>query len=78
MGHPGLGSTEQEVTTFQRLHPRVYLERFLAEKIRPDGRNLHGFRDIDVNEGEHQPFLSNSPSSFTFHKAPLLPPTALL
>jgi exosome complex RNA-binding protein Rrp42 (RNase PH superfamily) len=40
-----------EVTTFQRLHPRTYLERFLAENIRPDGRNLQDFREVSVNTG---------------------------
>ncbi|KAF8885791.1 ribosomal protein S5 domain 2-like protein [Infundibulicybe gibba] len=45
---------EQEslkASVFQRLHPRVYLERFLAEKVRPDGRNFDEWRDISVNVG---------------------------
>jgi exosome complex component RRP43 len=37
--------------TFQRLHPRAYLERFLAEGIRPDGRDSAAFRDVTVNVG---------------------------
>ncbi|KAF8165899.1 ribosomal protein S5 domain 2-type protein [Crassisporium funariophilum] len=40
-----------KAAVFQRLHPRVYLERFLAENIRPDGRSPDGFRDVSVNVG---------------------------
>lgn len=36
---------------FQRLHPRVYLERFIAEKIRPDGRTFDEWRNVSVNVG---------------------------
>jgi len=43
----GLGETKEDnasstykAAIFQRLHPRVYLERFLAEDVRPDGRSL--------------------------------------
>jgi hypothetical protein len=47
---------------FQRLHPRVYLERFLAEDVRPDGRLLGTvnkdevtgggiWRDVSINVG---------------------------
>ena len=41
-----------KVAVFQRLHPRTYLERFLAENIRPDKRLCDGFRDVHVNVGE--------------------------
>ncbi|KAK7696075.1 hypothetical protein QCA50_000717 [Cerrena zonata] len=47
-------AAEQEalkVSTFRRLHPRVYLERFLAERVRPDGRELDELRDVTVNVG---------------------------
>ena len=37
--------------TFQRLHPKTYLERFLAENVRPDGREFDEWRDISVNVG---------------------------
>ncbi|KAH9833828.1 ribosomal protein S5 domain 2-type protein [Rhodofomes roseus] len=37
--------------TFQRLHPKVYLERFLAENLRPDGRELDDWREVSVNVG---------------------------
>ncbi|KIP10369.1 hypothetical protein PHLGIDRAFT_65695 [Phlebiopsis gigantea 11061_1 CR5-6] len=37
--------------TFQRLHPKAYLERFLAENARPDGREPGEWRDISVNVG---------------------------
>ncbi|KAI0784898.1 ribosomal protein S5 domain 2-like protein [Abortiporus biennis] len=40
-----------KASTFRRLHPKVYLERFLAEKIRPDGREFDEWRDISVNVG---------------------------
>ncbi|THV03522.1 hypothetical protein K435DRAFT_827094 [Dendrothele bispora CBS 962.96] len=36
---------------FQRLHPRTYLERFLAEGVRPDGRDLDEWRSIELNVG---------------------------
>ncbi|OCH94510.1 hypothetical protein OBBRIDRAFT_769588 [Obba rivulosa] len=37
--------------TFQRLHPKAYLERFLEENIRPDGRELDEWRDVSVHMG---------------------------
>ncbi|KAL0569786.1 hypothetical protein V5O48_012178 [Marasmius crinis-equi] len=49
-----LSNTQNEAlkaAIFQRLHPRVYLERFLLEKIRPDGRVEDEWRDIDINVG---------------------------
>ncbi|KAF8318120.1 hypothetical protein DL93DRAFT_2225871 [Clavulina sp. PMI_390] len=36
---------------FQRLHPRTYLERFLAEGLRPDGREPSSWRNVSVNAG---------------------------
>ncbi|PSR78323.1 hypothetical protein PHLCEN_2v7445 [Hermanssonia centrifuga] len=47
-------TTEQEALralTFQRLHPKAYLERFLAEKVRPDGRETNEWRGVSVNVG---------------------------
>lgn len=41
-----------KASVFQRLHPRIYLERFLAENVRPDGREANTFREISVNVGE--------------------------
>ncbi|KAI9451484.1 ribosomal protein S5 domain 2-type protein [Russula earlei] len=35
--------------TFQRLDPRAYLERFLAEQFRPDGRVPNEWRDLHVH-----------------------------
>lgn len=52
---------EQEAlkaSIFQRLHPRVYLERFLSENIRPDGREFDAWRDASVNVGK----LSKNPA----------------
>ncbi|KAH7929016.1 ribosomal protein S5 domain 2-like protein [Leucogyrophana mollusca] len=36
---------------FQRLHPRTYLERFLTENVRPDGRTFDEWRTVHVNVG---------------------------
>ncbi|KAG6899991.1 hypothetical protein C0993_004610 [Termitomyces sp. T159_Od127] len=47
-------TTEDEAlkaSVFQRLHPRVYLERFLAENFRPDGRVPDAWRDVNLNVG---------------------------
>lgn len=52
---------EQEAlkaSIFQRLHPRVYLERFLSENIRPDGREFDEWRDVSVNVGAPKVFTS--------------------
>lgn len=43
---------ELQAETFRRLHPRTYLERFLNEGYRPDGREVGDFRDVSVNVGE--------------------------
>jgi exosome complex component RRP43 len=55
----GLSPQENEAlqaSIFQRLHPRAYLERFLAEGFRPDGRTLEGWRDVSVNTGAFIPY----------------------
>ena len=51
---------------FQRLHPRVYLERFLAEHVRPDGRPFNVARDVAVNVGVSaaSPYFYATPYSF--------------
>jgi exosome complex component RRP43 len=36
---------------FQRLHPKSYLERFIAESFRPDGREVTDWRDVSVHVG---------------------------
>ena len=36
---------------FQRLHPKAYLERFLSEELRPDGREKEDWRDVSFNVG---------------------------
>ena len=51
---PATPKTEQDAlraATFQRLHPKVYLERFLAENVRPDGRGFDEWREVSVNVG---------------------------
>lgn len=49
-GAGGVGEDEASSTfkaaIFQRLHPRVYLERFLAEDVRPDGRSLGTLNEV--------------------------------
>lgn len=49
---------ELKASVFQRLHPRIYLERFLAENVRPDARDPAAFRDIGVNVGKLLSFSS--------------------
>lgn len=52
---PNLPQEDQDAlkaAVFQRLHPRVYLERFLQEDIRPDGRAPSEAREVSVNVGE--------------------------
>ena len=49
-----LSQEEQDAlkaAVFQRLHPRAYLERYIAEDVRPDGRSFLDFRDVYVNVG---------------------------
>lgn len=51
-----MATIEQDASkaaVFQRLHPRVYLERFISEGLRPDGRQLDAWRDVSVNVGAH-------------------------
>jgi exosome complex component RRP43 len=53
-------STEEQAlkaSTFQRLHPRAYFERFLSEGVRPDGREPNAWRDVSVNVGEQSLLL---------------------
>jgi len=40
-----------QASIFQRLHPRIYFERFVAENVRPDGREFDEWRDVSVNVG---------------------------
>lgn len=40
-----------KASIFQRLHPRVYLERFLSESVRPDGRSFASSRTLSLNAG---------------------------
>jgi len=48
-----------DVSAYQRLHPRAYLQKFLEENIRPDGRNLDEVRSLQITTGKR--FLSLSP-----------------
>ena len=50
-----LSQEEQDklkASVFQRLHPRLYLEKYLEEEIRPDGREFGGWRGVFLNVGE--------------------------
>ncbi|KAG1838920.1 ribosomal protein S5 domain 2-type protein, partial [Suillus subalutaceus] len=42
--NPSVEDETLRAQIFQRLHPRVYLERFIAEKIRPNGRTFDEWR----------------------------------
>lgn len=44
-------TTSLQALTFQRLHPQAYLERFLSEGVRPDGRDDSIWRNISINLG---------------------------
>ena len=46
-----MASTTTNAQIFQRLHPKAYLERFLAERVRPDGREAEEWRDLIVHVG---------------------------
>ncbi|KIK48541.1 hypothetical protein CY34DRAFT_798029 [Suillus luteus UH-Slu-Lm8-n1] len=49
--NPSAADETLRAQIFQRLHPRVYLERFIAENIRPDGRTFDEWRSVSVNAG---------------------------
>lgn len=49
--NPNPEADRLKALTFQRLHPRTYLERLLAEEVRPDGRLSKEWRDTSVNLG---------------------------
>ncbi|KZV92881.1 hypothetical protein EXIGLDRAFT_646790 [Exidia glandulosa HHB12029] len=40
-----------DASIFQRLHPKAYLERFLAAGFRADGRRTDDWRELSVNTG---------------------------
>jgi polyribonucleotide nucleotidyltransferase len=44
-------TTNLDPQIFQRLHPKAYLERFIAEHVRPDGREASDWRDLFVHVG---------------------------
>ncbi|KAF8878591.1 ribosomal protein S5 domain 2-type protein [Gymnopilus junonius] len=49
-----LSQEEQDklkASVFQRLHPKLYLEKYLEEEVRPDGRELGGWRGVFLNVG---------------------------
>lgn len=60
---PKTAQDAQRAATFQRLHPKVYLERFLAENVRPDGREFNEWREVSVNVGWCSLFAR--PSAYT-------------
>jgi exosome complex component RRP43 len=44
-------TTDINAQIFQRLQPKAYLERFLADQFRPDGREASEWRDLFVHLG---------------------------
>ncbi|GHJ87781.1 hypothetical protein NliqN6_4183 [Naganishia liquefaciens] len=40
-----------EAAAYKRLYPAEYLERFVAEEVRPDGREKGQWRDVRINVG---------------------------
>lgn len=58
MPSPDAPPSKLDAETFQRLHPRIYFERFLAEGIRPDGREIGSWRNVSVNVGNEFSFHS--------------------
>jgi exosome complex component RRP43 len=48
-----------KAATFRRLHPRLYLDRFLAEAVRPDGRAADEPRALSVNVGAYMTLLGS-------------------
>lgn len=54
LGAGKLAAEEQldlSTTTFKRLHPRTYLERFLSSHIREDGRSFSSWRPTSIVSG---------------------------
>jgi len=51
MANSSTPSEAIKAAMFQRLHPKTYLERFLEENVRPDGRAFLEFRDCSINVG---------------------------
>ena len=73
-------AAEQEalkVSTFRRLHPRVYLERFLAEGVRPDGREFDESREVTVNVGPYDTDVIQAYAYVYFLQVQYPPPMAL-
>lgn len=65
-----IASTDIEISTYQRLHPRAYLTKFIAENLRPDGRELAEFRLLEINSGYCQApkiTVERSTDSILFH-----------
>lgn len=44
--------TEIDAATYRRLRPREYLNRFLENDLRMDGRRLDEFRSTSINQGK--------------------------
>ncbi|KAG8805465.1 hypothetical protein FRC17_005500, partial [Serendipita sp. 399] len=40
-----------EISIYQRLHSRAYLEKFVEQNLRPDGRGLGEFRVLQITLG---------------------------
>lgn len=44
--------TLTEAAAYKRLYPVEYLKRFVAEDVRPDGREKGQWRDVRINVGK--------------------------
>ncbi|KZT60824.1 ribosomal protein S5 domain 2-like protein [Calocera cornea HHB12733] len=47
----GSSSTKLDPEIYSRIHPRAYLERFLAASYRPSGRTPPSFRPVQIHTG---------------------------
>jgi hypothetical protein len=76
--NPSAADETLRAQIFQRLHPRVYLERFIAENIRPDGRTFDEWRSVSVNAGTRLVQLFSAYAMMCSLQARYQPPMALL
>lgn len=51
---PSTASAATQAAVFKRLHPDAYLQRFLTQGYRPDGRKVAAWRDVSINVGPSQ------------------------
>jgi hypothetical protein len=54
--------TLTEAAAYKRLYPVEYLRRFVAEEVRPDGREKGQWRDVRINVGRFNQPDSRTPA----------------